>query len=171
MGSAQGEEYKSPRWVPLVVSCFCGEAGYHSCTWEFTLWAELRQILQFIIVEPEQQMRARAQRFPFSIWCLWVSVVIKSDDKRPWKEELAFLAFCTLVTSADTEGKFRSIRGMRQRLQRACFFVFFPIKNLRKSRITKSERKPRWRDVTNDSEEFWEAPNNVIVKTSVTVRG
>lgn len=117
-----GEEYKSPRCVPLVISCFCGEAGYHSCTWEFTLWAELRQILQFIIVEPEQQMRARAQRFPFSIWCLWVSVVIKSDDKRPWKEGLAFLAFSTLVTSADTEGKFRSIREMRQRLQWAFFF-------------------------------------------------
>ena len=87
VGRAQGEEYEGPRWVPLVI----WKQAVIIVLERFTLWAELRQILQFVIVEPEQQMRVRAQRLQFSIWCLWVSV--ESDDKRPWNEELVFLAF------------------------------------------------------------------------------
>ena len=132
VGRAQGEEYKGPDESLWLFPASVRKQAIIIALERFTLWAELRQILQFIIVEPEQQMRARAQRFQFSIWCLWVSVVIESDDKRPWKEELAFLAFGTLVTSADTEGIFRSIRGMRQRSQWACVFFFFPHKEFEK---------------------------------------
>lgn len=69
-GEGLGEEYQGPDESLWLFPASVRKQAIIIVLERFTLWAELRQILQFIIVEPEQQLRAKAQRFQFSIWCL-----------------------------------------------------------------------------------------------------